>query len=92
MLQEIVPAIENTARLVQEITTSSEEQDNGVNQISNGMNQLNEITQSTASSAEELSSTSDILNSQAGELKQIVSFFRLYDSGGTEPALPDTHK
>jgi methyl-accepting chemotaxis protein len=41
------------------------------------MNQLNEVTQSTASSAEELASTSQMLNQHAQELKSLIGFFRL---------------
>jgi methyl-accepting chemotaxis protein len=77
LLKEIVPGIVKTADLVGEITTASEEQSRGANQITLGMNQLNEVTQSTASSAEELASTSQMLNQHAQELKNLIGFFRL---------------
>jgi methyl-accepting chemotaxis protein len=77
LLGEIVPAIEETARLVQEITSSSEEQNSGVLMINSGMSQLNEITQTSASTSEELSSTSEALKDQAQELRQAISYFML---------------
>ncbi len=45
------------------------------------MTQLNEITQSNASTSEELSSTSEMLRKQAEELKQVIAFFKLDGSG-----------
>ncbi len=86
LLNEIVPSIVKTADLVAEITHASEEQATGANQITMGMNQLNEVTQMTASSAEELASTSEALNEHARGLQKMIGFFRLRGSSG--PAAP----
>ena len=76
-LQEIVPEIEKTAQLVQEITAASLEQDSGANQINSATMQLNQITQQNASAAEELAASSKELNQQAEKLNEIVRFFKL---------------
>jgi methyl-accepting chemotaxis protein len=91
LLTEIVPSIVKTADLVAEITNASEEQATGANQITMGMNQLNEVTQMTASSAEELASTSEALNEHARGLQKMIGFFRLRESSGAiKETLPET--
>ena len=72
---EILPAIKQTADLVQEIAVASEQQDSGINQINIGMNQLSEITTQNSATSEELASTADGLNKNAEELKKDIGFF-----------------
>ncbi|HEX2982834.1 MAG TPA: methyl-accepting chemotaxis protein, partial [Ignavibacteriales bacterium] len=74
MLDQIVPDIQKTAELVQEITASSAEQNSGAGQINNAIQQLNQVIQQNASASEELSSTSEELTSQAEQLQQTISF------------------
>lgn len=76
-LQEIVPEIEKTATMVQEITAASVEQSTGAEQINNALAQLNQITQQNASASEELASSSEELSAQSEQLKDMVSFFKL---------------
>ncbi len=78
-LQKLIPSIQKTSILVQEITSSSLEQNSGAEQINNALIQLNNVTQSTASTAEELSSSAEELFAQAETLKANISFFKLYD-------------
>ena len=75
-LTEIVPEIEKTARLVQEITAASLEQDSGAKQINSATAQLNSVTQQNAAAAEELAASAKELNDQAERLSDIVSFFK----------------
>ena len=67
--------------LVREISSSSAEQRSGAEQINVALAQLNQVTQQNASSSEELASASNNFNSQAGKLKETVSFFKLDKSG-----------
>jgi methyl-accepting chemotaxis protein len=78
-LEEIVPEIEKTSRLVQEITAASNEMNNGADQVNSAIQQLNEVTQQNASSSEELATSAEELSSQADQLKQVTSFFKLGD-------------
>ena len=76
LLDEMLPSINKTSDLVQEITAASEEQSSGVGQINNAMNQLNQITQQNASSSEELAATAEEMSGQAEQLQQTMSFFK----------------
>jgi methyl-accepting chemotaxis protein len=77
LLEQIVPNIQNTARLVQEISASSTEQNSGATQINNAIQQFNQVIQQNAAGAEEIASSSEELSAQAESLKDSVSFFRL---------------
>lgn len=77
LLNDIVPNIQKTADLVEEITNASEEQSSGINQINVAMNQLDQATQQNASMSEELAATAEEMSGQAEQLKQTVAFFRL---------------
>jgi len=82
MLNKMVPDIQKTSELVQEISASSKEQDSGAEQISKAIQQLDQVIQQNASASEEMASTSEELASQADMLKDSISFFRI-DSGGS---------
>lgn len=77
LLAEIVPAVQQAAELVREINAASEEQSAGVGQINDAMEQLNQLTQSNASSSEELSATAEEMSAQAEELQRVMAFFKL---------------
>ena len=79
MLSKIVPDIQKTAELVQEITSASEEQNSGAEQINNAIQQLNKVIQQNASASEEMASTSIELSSQAEQLQRAVAFFKIDD-------------
>jgi methyl-accepting chemotaxis protein len=80
-LESIVPSIQKTAKLVQEISAASIEQNSGANQINNAINQLNKVTQQNAASAEEMATSSEELSSQADSLKDLISFFKVNNNG-----------
>jgi methyl-accepting chemotaxis protein len=79
MLAMIVPDIQRTAELVQEISAASNEQNSGAAQINSAIQQLNLVIQQNASSSEEMASTSEELTGQAEQLQQVISFFK-FDS------------
>ncbi len=83
MLVRIVPDIQKTADLVQEIAAASHEQNAGAEQINKAVQQLDSVVQQNASAAEEMASTSEELSSQAEQLQQTIGFFRLGDMGGS---------
>ncbi len=76
-LTELIPKMEKTAKLVQEIALGSNEQDSGARQINSAVQELNSIIQETATAAEELSSNAEELNSQAQKLTELISYFKL---------------
>ncbi len=76
-LDEMIPQIEKTTQLVQEIAAASSEQSNGVNQVNSAIQQLNEVAQQTTAASEELASNEEELEGQADQLKSTVSYFRI---------------
>lgn len=80
MLGKMLPDIQKTAELVQEISASSKEQDTGAEQINKAIQQLDQVIQQNAGATEEMASTSEELSSQSEQLKSTIAFFTL-DTG-----------
>lgn len=76
-LESIVPEIQRTAQLVQEITAASMEQSQGADQVNNAIQQLNSVTQQNASTSEQMASSAEELSGQAKQLNEIIGFFKL---------------
>ena len=87
LLSQIVPDIQKTAQLVQEITAASNEQNAGADQINSAIQQLNQVVQQNASAAEEMSSTAEELSSQALQLQDTIAFFKIDDTGTRRAAV-----
>ncbi len=84
MLSDVVPNIQSTSDLVQEITASSIEQSSGAEQINNAIQNLNNVVQDNAATAEQMAAGAQELNAQAEELQEAVSFFKIEGSHTTE--------
>jgi methyl-accepting chemotaxis protein len=76
LLKEILPDIDKTAKLVNEIAAASLEQRNGSMQINSAIQQLNNVTQQNASASEELASSAEELTAQSELLIDVISFFQ----------------
>jgi methyl-accepting chemotaxis protein len=76
-LEQIVPEIEKTSKLVQEISAASLEQNSGADQINNALQQLNQVTQHNASSSEELATSAEELANQSENLRELIEFFKI---------------
>ena len=85
LLSKMVPDIQKTAELVQEISASSREQDTGAEQINKAIQQLDQVIQQNAGAAEEMSSTSEELAAQAEQLQSSISFFKTDERGAARP-------
>jgi len=77
MLAKMVPDIQRTAELVQEISAASKEQDTGAEQVNKAIMQLDQVIQQNASASEEMASTSEELSSQAEQLQDTIGFFKV---------------
>ncbi len=77
LLADIVPGIQKTAELVQEISASSDEQSGGITQVNKAIQQLDQVIQQNATSAEEMAAGSQGFTSQAEQLLQLASFFQI---------------
>ena len=87
LLNEMLPSIQKTSDLVQEISAASAEQATGVNQINQAMEQLNRVSQQSASSSEQLASTSEEMSNQAQQLQQLMTFFQVEEEPRRERRL-----
>jgi methyl-accepting chemotaxis protein len=76
-LETLVPEIEKTAGLIQEIAAANIEQTSTVELINNAMQQLNSVIQNNAQRSEELAANSQELSRQAEELKELISSFKV---------------
>jgi methyl-accepting chemotaxis protein len=81
MLSKLVPDIQRTAELVEEISAGSREQNAGAAQINTAIQQLDKVTQQNTSAAEQMSATSEELAGQAEQLQTAISYFRINDRG-----------
>jgi methyl-accepting chemotaxis protein len=88
MLARIVPDIQKTAELVQEISAASNEQNTGAEQINKAIQQLDQVIQENAAATEQMASTSEELSSQAGQLQETISFFRIATGGRPRTEAP----
>jgi methyl-accepting chemotaxis protein len=79
MLDKLVPDIQRTAELVQEISAASKEQDTGAEQINKALQQLEQVIQQNASAAEEMASTTEELTGQSEQLVSALAFFNTGD-------------
>jgi len=86
MLAKLVPDIQKTSELVQEITASSKEQSGGADQINGAIQQLNQVIQQNAGSAEEMASMAEELSSQADQLLDTIAFFKMGGDAVQRPA------
>ena len=77
LIASVIPDIQRTAELVEEISSASREQDIGAQQINKAILQMDTVTQQNASAAEELASMAEELASQAQLLQESISFFKI---------------
>ncbi len=86
LLRELVPNIEETADLVQQIAAASQEQSESVSQVNGAVGQLDKVSQTNAASSEELAATSEELTAQSDQLRQTIQFFKLGNESGRRNA------
>ncbi len=82
----ILPAMQKTADLVEEITMASQEQNRGAEQINTAVVQLDTVIQQNASASEELASMSEELMSQAQSMRETIAYFKTRESHSFLPA------
>lgn len=77
LLEKIVPDVQRTAELVQEVSSSCREQSSGIEQINRAIQQLELIVRQNANAAEETASTAEQLTVQAEQLQQSTAYFNV---------------
>ncbi|MEE4359523.1 MAG: methyl-accepting chemotaxis protein [Desulfococcaceae bacterium] len=84
LLEEMVSGIQKTADLIQEISTSGEEQADGIVQVNKSIQQLDQIIQHNAVATEEMAATSRSFLDQAEKLLTAASFFKVSEKNKAE--------
>ena len=77
LLENIVPNIQKTSKLVQEIAAASSEMNSGAGQVNSAIQELTQSTQENAQTSEEISSSAEELANQAQSLYEAVSYFKI---------------
>ena len=77
VFSKVLPEIERTTILVQEIAITSKEQASGGAQINTAVQRFNSGIQQVATISEEVASNSDNLIQQAEKLQDIIKFFKI---------------
>jgi len=73
----IVKSIKQVADIMGEITTATQEQGNGIEQVNQAITRMDEMTQQNAALVEEAAAAAESMQEQAQKLAQAVSIFKL---------------
>ena len=76
-MSEIVASVRRVSDLIGEITASSTEQRDGINQVNQAVSNLDQMTQQNAALVEESSAAALSMQEQARRLAEVVSVFKL---------------
>lgn len=76
-LSTLVPEIERTATLINEIAAASIEQVSGIEHINSAMQQLNEVVQTNAFRSDSMTQQSEQLAQQSDQLREIITKFKV---------------
>ncbi|MCL6744357.1 methyl-accepting chemotaxis protein [Kosakonia sp. R1.Fl] len=79
-MQEIVKSVIQVTDIMAEITSASDEQSTGINQIAQAVNEMDLVTQQNASMVENAARTATSVEEHASDLEQIVAQFTVNES------------
>jgi len=86
-MTEVVASVRRVTDIVGEISSASQEQSDGIEQVNRAIAQMDESTQQNAALVEQAAAAAQSLQDQAHTLTEVVSIFKLGDSaGGKVPA------
>jgi methyl-accepting chemotaxis protein len=85
---EIVESVRRVTGIMGEISSASQEQTAGIEQINVAISQMDTVTQQNASLVEEAAAAAESMQEQAGKLAEVVAVFILEGDGVTPAAAP----
>ncbi|MBW3498492.1 methyl-accepting chemotaxis protein [Janthinobacterium sp. NKUCC08_JDC] len=85
-MEEIVSSVRRVTDIMAEITSASNEQETGIEQINQAITEMDAVTQQNAALVEEAAAASEALQDQAGILAEAVSVFKLDGTQALPPA------
>jgi methyl-accepting chemotaxis protein len=83
---DIVNSIQRVTDIMGEITSASQEQTLGIEQINAAISQMDEVTQQNAALVEQAAAASQSMQEQAGNLATVVGFFKTGTHAAAAPA------
>ncbi|EJL93458.1 methyl-accepting chemotaxis protein [Herbaspirillum sp. CF444] len=83
-MSDVVNSVKRVTDIVGEISSASQEQSDGIEQINKAITQMDEVTQQNAALVEEAAAAAQSLQHQAGRLTEVVSVFKLDSRGIAE--------
>ena len=92
-MHEIVEAVKQLARYMNDITSASQEQSAGIEQVNRAIAQMDELTQQNAAVVEQAARSAQTMRRQAARLSDMVDSFKLVarvpaaPAGGARPQL-----
>jgi methyl-accepting chemotaxis protein len=81
-MEEIVTSVRHVADILNEISSASQEQSAGIQQVNEAVTQMDGATQQNAALVEEAAAASQSLQEQAGRLTEAVAVFKLAAHAG----------
>jgi methyl-accepting chemotaxis protein len=90
-MQEVVDSVKRVTDIVGEISSASQEQTMGIEQINHAITQMDQVTQQNAALVEEAAAAAASMQTQADSLAQLVSVFTISAINGN-PALPQARR
>ena len=79
-MEEVVNSVRRVTDIMAEISTASDEQGAGIEQINQAVSEMDTVTQQNAALVEEAAAAAEAMQQQAANLEQVVSVFRLDDT------------
>src|SRR5476649_2409960 len=78
-MEEVVVSVQRVAAIIDQISIASNEQRDGIEQISIAVSQMDGVTQQNAALVEQAAAAADSLQQQAAVLAESVSIFKLHE-------------
>jgi len=85
-MEQIVSSVINVSGIMSDISSASEEQSRGIDQIGQAVAELDATTQQNAALVQESSAASSSLEQQAAQLARLVSMFKLGSEASAQKA------
>jgi methyl-accepting chemotaxis protein-1 (serine sensor receptor) len=90
-MDEIMESVKRVTDVMGEITTATQEQSAGIEQVNQAIGQMDQVTQQNAALVEEAAAAAASLQTQATQLSETVSAFKLNAADPHRPSLRSEH-
>jgi methyl-accepting chemotaxis protein len=81
-MDDVVASVARVTDMMSEITTATQEQRVGINQVNEAITQMDHVTQQNAALVEQAAAAAASMQEQAAQLAQVAAAFKLGKSGG----------